>query len=247
MKFIKAFLGLLILPFNLRFFNPLSVFKNKRVAIIGAADSAFEIKNGEYIDDFDIVIRINKAIVNWNEKNEEYLGTKTDVLFHNFYENNHSGGGKLDFSLFNSRRINYVVNPNSDLSGVRLNYNFYKRYLKFNRTYILKPSLYKKMILPFGELKPTMGYAALWCALNSPCKELFITGFTFFKTPYSKGYRDHLVDMKSNERHIKNQGIHDPDLEFQEFLKIIKKIPSNKLVTDNQLKLIIKDTDFYEE
>jgi hypothetical protein len=240
MKFIKAFLGLLILPFNLRFFNPLSVFKNKRVAIIGAADSAFEKKNGQYINDFDIVIRINKAIVNWNEKNEEYIGTKTDVLFHNFYENNHSGGGKLDFSLFSSRGISYVVNPNSSLSGVRLNYNFYKKYLKFNTTYILKPSSFKKLVKPFGKLKPTMGFSALWCALNSPCKELFVTGFTFFKTPYSKGYRDHLVDMESNAKHIDNQGVHDPELEFQEFLKLIKKKRNSKILMDSQLEAIIK-------
>ncbi|MGJ3236240.1 glycosyltransferase family 29 protein [Marivirga sp.] len=240
MKFIKAFLGLLILPFNLRFFNPLSVFKNKRVAIIGAADSAFEKKNGKYINEFDIVIRINKAVVNWNEKNEEYLGTKTDVLFHNFYENEHSGGGKLDFSLFDSRGINYVVNPNSDFSGIRLNYNFYKKYLKWNRTFILQPSLYKKMIQPFGDLKPTMGYASLWCALNAPCKEVFITGFTFFKTPYSIGYRDHLVDMKANKKHLKDQGIHDPNLEYQEFLKLINSIPSSKIHFDKQLQMIVE-------
>jgi hypothetical protein len=240
MKYLKAFLGFLILPFNLRFFNPLSVFKNKRIAIIGAANSAFDNKNGQYIDGFDIIIRINKAIVNWDVKNEEYIGRKTNILFHNYYENEDSGGGKLDFSLFKNRGIEYVINPNSNLSSVRLNYNFYKKYLNFNKTHILKPSLYKKMIVPFGVLKPTMGYAALWCVLNSNFKEVFITGFTFFKTPYSKGYRDHLVDMTNNSKHIEDQGIHDPDLEFQEFLKLIKEERNSQVLMDRQLKAIIE-------
>jgi hypothetical protein len=240
MKYLKAFLGFLILPFNLRFFNPLSVFKNKRIAIIGAADSAFDNKNGEYIDGFDIVIRINKAIVNWDVKNEDYIGRKTNILFHNYYENEQSGGGELDFSLFKKRGIEYVINPNSNFSSVRLNYNYYKKYLNFNKTHILKPSLYKKMIVPFGVLKPTMGYAALWCVLNSNFKEVFITGFTFFKTPYSKGYRDHLVDMTNNSKHIEDQGIHDPDLEFQEFLKLIKEERNSQVLMDRQLKAIIE-------
>jgi hypothetical protein len=241
MKYIKAFLGFLILPFNLRVFNPVSIFKNKRIAIVGAANSAFDNKNGEYIDGFDIVIRINKAIVNWDVKNEDYIGRKTDLLFHNFYENEESGGGKLDFSLFKRRGIEYVINPNSNFSSVRLNYNYYKKYLNFNKTHILKPSLYKKMIVPFGELKPTMGYAALWCVLNSDFKEVFITGFTFFKTPYSKGYRDHLLDMNSNALHIKNQGLHDPELEFSQFQSMIKKLPNEKLFLDNQLSVIVSN------
>jgi hypothetical protein len=96
------------------------------------------------------------------------------------------------------------------------------------------------MIVPFGELKPTMGYAALWCVLNSDFKEVFITGFTFFKTPYSKGYRDHLLDMNSNALHIKNQGVHDPELEFQEFLKLIKEKRNSQVFMDPQLKAIIE-------
>ena len=85
---------------SLRVFNAKKNFKNKRLAIVGAADSVFEEKNGDIIDSYDIVIRINKAAVTWEREESIYLGTKFTYLFHSFYENNYSGGGKIDFKKF---------------------------------------------------------------------------------------------------------------------------------------------------
>lgn len=37
----------------------------------------------------------------------------------------------------------------------------------------------------------------------------------FFRTPYAQDYRDHLIDMKANQKHIYKQGLHDPELELK--------------------------------
>ena len=97
-----------------RTFYPEKVFKNKRVAIIGAADSAFEGENGRFIDSFDVVVRINKALVTWSAEKELFIGKKTDVLFHSFYENESSGGGPIQFKNFKGFGLKFLVHPNTN-------------------------------------------------------------------------------------------------------------------------------------
>lgn len=50
--------------------------KDKRVAIVGNAESQFEKQNGSKIDEFDVVIRFNKGFIT----KPESQGTKTDIL-----------------------------------------------------------------------------------------------------------------------------------------------------------------------
>lgn len=242
MRLFRAFIGAFIMPLALRIFYPERVFRGKRIAVIGAADSAFSKDLGDYIDSFDVVIRINKALVSWNVGNERFIGTRTDILFHSFFENLQSGGGALDFGLFRKRHVGFIVNPISSVGGLRLNYNFYKKYLSLERTYILSPAYYREMMRPFGNLRPTIGYAALYSALSSNFDELYITGFTFFRTPYAAGYRDDLVDMESNKKHIASQGLHDPDLEFREFKRLVHEC-RGRVIMDDMLTEIMNIKD----
>lgn len=236
---INAGKGFFLLLGHCKIFNPDIVFKNKRVAIIGSADSALQEQNGEYLNGFDIVIRINKALVKWVPQNEDKIGMKTDILFHSFYENDASGGGMLDFEVFKSHGVNFVVNPINTLKGKRLNFNFYKKYRNKCETYLLSKKYYSEMESLFGSLRPTIGFAAIYAVLKSPCKEVFITGFTFFRTPYAKGYRDALIDIKANRSYIAQQALHDPDLEFTSFIELLKSTANKKILMDAALTKIV--------
>lgn len=225
--------------FSLRIFNLKRHLKNKRVAIIGAADSVFDEKNGDYIDSFDIVIRINKAALVWKKENTDYLGSKFTYLFHSFYENNYSGGGPVNFKEFKKLGIQKLVHPNSDIKGLRVHLNFYKRHLKQKKTYILSPRLYGKITKELSGFQPTVGFSAIYSALNADCKELYLTGFTFFKSPYLPGYRDDLRDKISNKRHIQKQGIHDPNIEFKAFKNLVQKSSNTRIILDSRLRKLI--------
>jgi len=226
--------------FSTKIFHPEDVFKGKRVAVIGAADSAFEKENGDYIDSFDVIVRVNKAPHSWSPEKAKFIGRRTDILFHSFYENSDSGGGPIDFELYEQQGIKYVVNPNHNIKGLGTHLNYYKRNLNNKITYLLPRRFYEKMTVDFGKIIPTVGYSALYTVLNSKCKEVFITGFTFFKTPYANDYRDHLKDMKANENHLRKQGIHDPDLEFELFKKELNKRESGHIHMDARLLGILK-------
>jgi len=93
------------------------------------------------------------------------------------------------------------------------------------------------------NLKPTVGFTALVSALESECEELFITGFTFFKTPYAKGYRDHLIDLGENKKHFKKQGIHDADLEYKLFKTYLKDSKCKLVTLDNKLTQILDNPE----
>ncbi len=222
--------------FSTKIFLPESVFRGKRVAVIGAADSAFKKENGEYINSFDIIVRVNKAPHSWSPEKAKFIGSRTDVLFHSFYENSESGGGPIDFELYNRLGIQFIVNPNHNLKGLWTHLNYYKRNQNNKTTYILARPFTEKITKNFGKWIPTVGFSALQTVLNSKCREVFITGFTFFKTPYARDYRNQLTNMRANQDHIKNQGLHNPDLEFKEFLKVLDKLK------DSQTRIIMEST-----
>lgn len=239
MKILNSIKGLLLIFSFTKIFNPEDIFKGKRVAVIGPADSAYDKKNGSYIDSFDYVIRINKAAQSQTDKKAVYIGNKTDILFHSFFENNTSGGGSLDLDLFNKLKIKYLVNPRTNFESYRRTFNFFKKYKQNYTVFHLPKSFYNKMILPFGDLRPTIGFTALYSALNSECETLFISGFTFFKTPYAGGYRDHLVDMNKNIDHIRMQGIHDIELEYRLFKENLNFKKCKHLLFDDKLNEIL--------
>ena len=222
------------------------LFRDKRVAIVGPADSAFEKQNGEYIDNFDFVIRINKAPSTWKSESESYTGTKTDVWFHSFFENEDSGGGTLSPVVLKDREVSILVNPRTTLDAYRRSFYFYRKYGYSIDVYHLPKDLYMALMSNFSsDLKPTIGLTTLYTLLNSKCKELFITGFTFFKTPYAEGYRDHLIDMKANENHIKRQGQHDTELEYEIFKVSLKNSLCSKVDMDKKLEeILISDPQF---
>ncbi len=224
---------------SLRIFNSEKYFKNKRIAIVGAADSIFDEKNGDFIDSYDIVIRINKAAQVWEEEKRDYLGSKFTYLFHSFYENSYSGGGPIDFDKFSNMGIEKLINPNYTSTGLKTHLNFYKRHLKSKETFILAPRIAREIRENIPVFVPTVGFSALMAVLMSDCEEIYITGFTFFKTPYAKGYREELTDPKKNEAHLKKQGIHDPDLEFKAFKRQLKLTSCENVKMDRALESLI--------
>lgn len=240
-KIIESIKGIYYTLQNSKKFESNKIFKNKRVAIVGPADSAYDNLNGQFINGFDYVIRINKTPSSWNPGNEKFVGNKTDIWFHSFFENTESGGGPLDPLIFHRMKIKYLVNPRTTFKAYRRTFNFYRKYQQDIPVYHLDSKVYNDLLTRFpGELRPTVGFVALYSALKANCQELFITGFTFFKTPYAKGYRDHLMDLNENKKHFKKQGIHDSELEYQIFKNTIKNHNCTKLHIDDKLSEILE-------
>ena len=64
----------------------------KRVALVGPAEYLSKLKNGEYIDSFDIVVRVNRG-TEVIEKYQSSIGKRTDILYNCLIKSPDNGGG----------------------------------------------------------------------------------------------------------------------------------------------------------
>lgn len=219
---------------------PTAILDDKRVAIVGPASSAYNTGKGDYIDNFDLVVRLNKApFMIRDKKGTEDIGSRTDILCHSFFENENSGGGALDLALYDRLNIRYLVNPIPTYFGYRVIFNFYKKYLLSRTVYVLSRRQYKKLTRRFGSHRPTTGFCALYMLMTSGCRELYITGFTFFKTGYASGYRDNMKETTEVRKHIRENTIHDPDLEFDIFRELLQEQTTKNIHMDDELTAIL--------
>ena len=163
------------------------------------------------------------------------------MLFHSFFENDDSGGGPLDLGLFDALGIQFLVNPRSTLKGQRNTFNFFKKYLKPRTVFTLPRRTYAKICKPLGKFRPTIGFTALSYVIQEvQFNELFITGFTFYRTPFGKGYRDHMQSPEKVRSFMTNQGLHDVDLEFATFVKLLGSC-HRRVILDPTLDGILKN------
>ena len=166
------------------------LLKDKRVIIVGPSPSLEGSGKGKWIDDFDVVVRINKGfpIETGLEKD---LGTKIDIHYHSLSTDEHVGG-KVHFKEL---KDNGVFLTTAYPKWVQ---PFYNDFLKFSNEN-------KNWNIPFHELnteyylsisdmlgtRPNSGTLSIVDLICYDLKELHITGFTWFKDGWRKSYKDH--------------------------------------------------------
>ncbi|CEN34767.1 glycosyltransferase family 29 protein [Capnocytophaga cynodegmi] len=210
-----------------------SFFKGKSIAIVGGADSVFSEKKGAYIDSFDVVIRINRGI-NVSIGNEEYLGTRTDVLFHGLNEGDF-GAGKIEVDKWKSKGVQNIVFP---LIGKDFKYmvdNFcLKNKSKLPLMRITK-EMYNEIIQTLKGYNATTGFATIYLISKINYKKLYVTGFTFLRTPHCKGYNEYSYnELKAK---VEKVGFHKIDFEY-EWFKEFYYANLHKVEIDEGMKLI---------
>ena len=111
---------------------------NKRLVIVGPASYVYDIKNGNNIDSYDVVLRIKKSFPVLSE-HYDYIGKKTNVLIshlkvkcgkHNYFQNNFNlnscevFNNNLNFILFPYPRVKhfdrFVKNFKKDFKNITI-------------------------------------------------------------------------------------------------------------------------------
>lgn len=201
-------------------------FKGKRVAIIGGADSVLKEKSGNYIDGFDVVVRINKG-VEVIEAQQEYIGAKTDVLFHCFYvRENDRGSSPITVDLWKKHNVGKLIfSHNYRCSSYSLlNFLYFIKLTKGSFPFSQVPgkSFYAnaRATKPYA---PTTGFIAINTIFSCRPKELYITGVTFFKSPHNQAYRK--GEPENYQKMFEQQQSHDPEREYQHVKELYEKHP----------------------
>lgn len=218
-----------------------NIYKDKKIIIVGPAETSMSYLSGDEIDKFDIIVRVNKSPLTLSGK-EKQLGSRTDVLYHCFSEDSVDGGGRLDFDILHKQQNKYII---YSYFVPMLERVFLKTVLKYKKRifYRIKPDFFNEIKKDYPAKWPTTGLQAVLHLMNSDFKELHITGFTFFRTSYLSGYTNSKINEseESRKKQIEKSGSHSYDGELNLFIKYYNLNKFKNIYLDNKIIEIINN------
>lgn len=204
----------------------------KNVVIVGPAGYMVGQGLGEYIDSFDVIVRVNHALP--IALPEDY-GSRTTVLYHILSRRNHNADGKLTVTQeeVESWDCEWVVSRHESRSS---RIRAVGPFLQGRKWTAMDHEFFFKVRKEVGRLAPNTGVSAIAHLLQSQLKSLHVLGFDFYRSGVYKGYGD----VGENERADKvNERWHDVDAQLH-FLKVLKR-RDNRLVYDSVLEGLIDE------
>jgi hypothetical protein len=211
----------------------------KRIAIVGPSQSAFLDKNGEYINNFDVVVRVNRGIELIND-NEMFIGDKTDVLYNSLDFNIVSGGHLSGID----DKLKFICCPYSIEEGTYNHANVFPIFDKYNIRFI-NSSIYNQ-IKSKSRSRINTGFGAIIDLLQHDFEQLFITGLDFYRSLYHESYNPEksMKTVKDIEDDLEiftydDTEHHNPDRQYLCFKKMIEN--DSRIVLDSFMSEIITD------
>jgi hypothetical protein len=204
--------------------------KDKRVVIVGPSPSLEGKGLGTFIDSYDIVIRMNKAFPIESDIQDD-LGSRTDIHSHCLCTTIDCGGPVFykemkEQNVFVSCPYPKWVQPFYD-DVTRFERDNKKWELPFH---VIDTDYYISIAEMLGT-RPNSGTMTILDTLAYDVKELYITGFTWFRDGWRKTYKDHVElfgeEIGTNKRQKELSG---------EFGGTHKQKPQEDLVREIYLK-----------
>lgn len=223
--------------------------KDKNVILVGPSETISLEQLGNFIDSFDVVVRLNRAVSHL-EGNENIFGSRTDILYAclstGYSSALHPRTNKLEVDplLWKQKKVGIVssVYPSFE--------QFYASSIQHNVNFVINSGLVTFRHMPDENYKKVKtkinchlnsGMVALCDLLDTELKSLYICGLDFHRTKYFNQYDtfswDQLVDLH------KNHSQHDPDKQFKYFkYEIFNK--DKRVKVDKSLDYFLSDIKF---
>lgn len=183
---------------------------NKTVAIVGPAPTIDGTKQADYINSFDVVVRLNRAIPILNQ---EDTGDRCDVLYHCGLTDDNRGGKipKFDLKWF-CLAHNFASKQTNNVGAKYIEVG--KQALSLGYSFHVPPlGIYSEIDHYCG--RPNIGTVAIYDILAHNPKHLYITGLTV-GSGYSNKYK---TDVSLTEK-LEADSYHDFELQ-RLFLKSV--------------------------
>lgn len=227
----------------------LEFLSNKNVAVIGPAASSMFQENGEKIDSFDVVVRINRGMELIKE-NRLFIGSKTTVLYNSLDFDPLVGGNLYQDNLEN---LEFICCPypiknrtfqNHIFSNMpNTNETLFEKY----KIRFISEKLYTHALEKTNS-RINSGFGAILDILDNSPKSLFITGIDFYRSTYHSKYNTHRnwgSDYKKIEEDLEfkifnDNSRHNPDRQYKYFKEILKK-HKDIIELDDFMSSIIED------
>jgi hypothetical protein len=218
--------------------NLKEMLSGKRVVVVCPSPSLEGLGEGELIDSYDVVVRINQKFKMSEEKEKDY-GTKSDILIGSFNSKNITECNKNYDYIKSFKRVIGVM-PSSRYAP---KINFFKKMDKDGINCTLLDDRYIYKVFKDVGTVPNSGLMGIILLMNYDIKELYVTGLTFynmgtFGNIYNSDYKESIksvgqtVDRNSHDHKIHKQ---PPQIEYFKELYIQNKeiIKLDKYLTKN--------------
>ena len=164
-----------------------------RVALVGPAPSVVGTNQGETIDGFHRVVRLNHALPIPRDLRKD-VGTRTDILYHNLWAESPKAPPFEELVPVLKASVEWVCacHPYSNAEGNHADH--IDAFLAVLRGQVpfrtISPRAYLRLKWR-NRFLPSAGLSAIQDLLRFDIRELYITGFTFYqgKQAYHQGYR----------------------------------------------------------
>lgn len=161
--------------------------KNQKVCIVGPSPSLEGSKSKDFIDSFDLVVRVNRGFP--VRDNESDIGSKTHIHYHCLNTDEYSGG-KVFYEDLISQGVTLSCPYPKNVYPFHIDIEKFERQNQERIPYhYIDTDFYLKCADLIGT-RPNSGITAILDLLCFDLKSLHITGFTFFKDGWRKSYKD---------------------------------------------------------
>ena len=215
-----------------------SLIKGKRVIIVGPSTTVEECKLGEFIESFDVVIRLNKSLP-VPPRLHAHIGARTDILYNSLNQTDYPGENNINPIFLRNNRIRYLRCPYPPITPFKYDMQAFQ---SRNRGIVpfghIDHDYYRKMRYSL-QTRPYTGTCAIADLLHCGVGELYVMGIDFYTYGYARYYRR--VSKKKLQR-MRNNNIHKrgPQIDLIKRFYLLDK----RLIVDNILdKILLEDYD----
>jgi len=223
--------------------------KNKKVAIVGPAQYMAGSGFGKEIDEFDIVVRLNRSCESI-EKFYHDIGKRTDILYSCLIEKP-ANAGVIDINVFKDKYgIKHIcAPPASDMKGYARSTSLHPlvnivKVKKINEQipvrivdHVFHSSLGNKV-----DCRPNTGYMAIYDLLRYDIEKLKIFGFSFYLDGFIEGVKSGIEnEQNKSEAEFALQCFRSKRHNQKNMWEYAKKTLTNnpKVELDNMLEKIL--------
>ena len=163
--------------------------KDKKVILVGPAPHLIDSEQQEFIESFDIIVRLNVALPLAPERYKD-IGSRTDILY-NCLSENKEDGGKTDFEGW-SKTIQWLVCPYPKWGPFKRQTEVFEaknEVTPYKLNFANMDTDYYIQLEKDLTCRPNSGFLAIVDLLRYDIKELYVCGITFFQGGYDPTYR----------------------------------------------------------
>jgi len=203
---------------------------------VGPSVTVQERELGNFINDFDIVIRLNRSLP-VPKKMFKHIGNRTDILYNSLNTTDYPGENNIGPCFLKRQRVKFLrcpYPPTEPFLGDIKSFYRKNRMTKDRINFGHIDTFYYRKLEYNIRTRPYTGTCAIADLLKNGVKELFVMGIDFYTYRYFSCYKN--ISERKLEK-LRNNNIHRrrPQIDLIRRFYLL----DNRLVVDNILDKIL--------